>query len=86
MPKYFFVFSVISCFMYLKLYIFVLRASGLGLISSMRSDNRKDIQSVISDIQSDISKAITYLELKYHECLANKLLDPNTAPKPIGKY
>ena len=79
MPKYFFVFSVISCFMYLKLYIFVLRASGLGLISSMRSDNRKDIQS-------DISKAITYLELKYHECLANKLLDPNTAPKPIGKY
>ena len=34
--------------LYLNIFLFVLRASGLGLISSIRLDNRKDIQSVKS--------------------------------------
>ena len=34
--------------LYLNIFLFVLRASGLGLISSIRLDGRKDIQSVKS--------------------------------------
>ena len=43
-----------------RIYVFALRASVLGLITSMRLDGRKDIQSLKS------AWSILYAELKAH--------------------
>ena len=54
------------------------------LFQSQRKSCKLDI-TVLNSLTQDISDAITSSKLKHYEGLANKLSDPETAPKTYWK-